>query len=191
MQEVLWLLATCVAVVPFISEMPGGSSVLGFLMGGALIGPHALGIVQNVNTVSHIAEFGVVFLMFNIGLELSLERLQSMQKYVFGLGSVQVLSCALAISVVSVYLYGMAGPASVLVGCGLALSSTAVALQVLQDRGESNNRHGRATFSALLVVGNNTIGSPPGIGGRFVSELISPESISVKGRITQEVSLPL
>merc|ERR1719486_486214 len=64
--------------------------------------------------------------MFNIGLELSLERLQSMQKYVFGLGSVQVL------------------------GCGLALSSTAVALQVLQDRGESNNRHGRATFSALL-----------------------------------------
>ena len=150
LQEVLWLLATCVAVVPFISEMPGGSSVLGFLMGGALIGPHALGIVQNVNTVSHIAEFGVVFLMFNIGLELSLERLQSMQKYVFGLGSVQVLSCALAISVVSVYLYGMAGPASVLVGCGLALSSTAVALQVLQDRGESNNRHGRATFSALL-----------------------------------------
>jgi monovalent cation:proton antiporter-2 (CPA2) family protein len=150
LQEVLWLLATCVAVVPFISEMPGGSSVLGFLMGGALIGPHALGIVQNVNTVSHIAEFGVVFLMFNIGLELSLERLQSMQKYVFGLGSVQVLSCALAISVVSVYLYGLAGPASVLVGCGLALSSTAVALQVLQDRGESNNRHGRATFSALL-----------------------------------------
>merc|ERR1719313_2642978 len=131
LQEVLWLLATCVAVVPFISEMPGGSSVLGFLLGGALIGPHALGIVRNVHTVGHIAEFGVVFLMFNIGLELSLERLQSMQKYVFGLGSVQVLSCAL-------------------VGCGLALSSTAVALQVLQDRGESNNRHGRATFSALL-----------------------------------------
>jgi len=150
LQEVLWLLATCVAVVPFISEMPGGSSVLGFLLGGALIGPHALGIVRNVHTVGHIAEFGVVFLMFNIGLELSLERLQSMQKYVFGLGSVQVLSCALAISAVSVYLYGMAGPASVLVGCGLALSSTAVALQVLQDRGESNNRHGRATFSALL-----------------------------------------
>ena len=60
--------------------------------GGALIGPHALGVIKDVEAVRHIAELGVVFLLFNIGLELSLERLQSMQKYVFGLGTSQVSS---------------------------------------------------------------------------------------------------
>ena len=61
--------------------------------GGALIGPHALGIIRDVEAVRHVAELGVVFLLFNIGLELSLERLQSMQKFVFGMGSVQVCGC--------------------------------------------------------------------------------------------------
>ena len=59
--------------------------------GGALIGPHALGIIKDVEAVRHLAELGVVFLLFNIGLELSLERLRQMQKYVFGLGSAQVM----------------------------------------------------------------------------------------------------
>ncbi len=59
--------------------------------GGALIGPHALGVIKDVDAVRHLAELGVVFLLFNIGLELSLERLRQMQKYVFGLGSAQVL----------------------------------------------------------------------------------------------------
>lgn len=58
--------------------------------GGALIGPHALGLIQDVEAVRHLAELGVVFLLFNIGLELSLERLRQMQKYVFGMGSAQV-----------------------------------------------------------------------------------------------------
>jgi len=58
--------------------------------GGALIGPHALGVIKDVDAVRHLAELGVVFLLFNIGLELSLERLRQMQKYVFGLGSAQV-----------------------------------------------------------------------------------------------------
>jgi hypothetical protein len=63
-----------------------------FQAGGALIGPHALGIIKDVEAVRHLAELGVVFLLFNIGLELSLERLRQMQKYVFGLGSAQVSS---------------------------------------------------------------------------------------------------
>lgn len=62
----------------------------GLQAGGALIGPHALGIIQDVEGVRHLAELGVVFLLFNIGLELSLERLRSMQKYVFGMGTAQV-----------------------------------------------------------------------------------------------------
>ena len=63
LKDALWVLATCVAVVPLISQLPGGSPVLGFLLGGALIGPYATGIIQHVDAVSFIAEFGVVFLM--------------------------------------------------------------------------------------------------------------------------------
>ncbi|KAK1261095.1 hypothetical protein QJS04_geneDACA001932 [Acorus gramineus] len=82
--------------------------------------------------------------------ELSVERLSSMKKYVFGLGSAQVLVTAVVIGVVAHYVSGLPGPAAIVVGNGLALSSTAVVLQVLQERGESTSRHGRATFSVLL-----------------------------------------
>ncbi|GJP68345.1 hypothetical protein CLOP_g25067 [Closterium sp. NIES-67] len=128
--DVLWLLLASVVFVPIFQKLPGGSPVLGYLTAGALIGPYALSIIKHVHGTKALAEFGVVFLMFNIGLELSLERLRSMRKYVFGLGSAQV-------------------PA-IVIGNGLALSSTAVVLQVLQERGESTSRHGRATFSVLL-----------------------------------------
>ena len=196
--ETIWLLATSVVLVPLVSKMPGGSPVLGFLVGGALIGPHAFGIIRDIEGVRHLAELGVVFLLFNIGLELSLERLRSMQKFVFGMGSAQVVATLAAIYA-AVSLWGaapggalsLAGPAAaVILGgeffffrfsgvevsrkreraarptklspflClslssnptgGLALSSTAVAMQVLQDRGESGSRHGRATFAVLLL----------------------------------------
>jgi Kef-type K+ transport system membrane component KefB len=64
--------------------------VLGYLLGGALVGPYALGIIQDVESIKHLAELGVVFLLFNIGLELSMERLASMAKMVFGMGTLQV-----------------------------------------------------------------------------------------------------
>lgn len=72
---------------------PGGSPVLGYLLGGAIIGPYALSMISDVHSIKHLAEMGVVFLLFNIGLELSLERLQSMAKFVFGMGSLQVGGC--------------------------------------------------------------------------------------------------
>ncbi|CAI7742561.1 unnamed protein product [Closterium sp. NIES-54] len=128
----------------------GSSPVLGYLAAGALIGPYALSIIKHVHGTKALAEFGVVFLMFNIGLELSLERLRSMRKYVFGLGSAQVLVSALAIGLCVLAVARVSGPAAIVIGNGLALSSTAVVLQVLQERGESTSRHGRATFSVLL-----------------------------------------
>jgi Kef-type K+ transport system membrane component KefB len=127
-----------------------GSPVLGYLAAGILIGPYGLSIIRNVHGTKAIAEFGVVFLLFNIGLELSVERLSSMKKYVFGLGSAQVLVTAAVIGLITHYVAGQAGPAAIVIGNGLALSSTAVVLQVLQERGESTSRHGRATFSVLL-----------------------------------------
>jgi hypothetical protein len=151
MSDVITLLATSVMSVPVVSKLPGGSPVLGFLIGGAIVGPSSLGLIANVETVKHIAEIGVVFLLFNIGLELSLERLQAMAKYVFGLGTAQMVATTLAAASVAMLCTGLSAPASLVVGVGLAFSSTAVAMQVLGDRGEGASRHGRAAFSVLLL----------------------------------------
>lgn len=148
--DVLWLLLASVIFVPIFQKIPGGSPVLGYLAAGILIGPYGLSIIRHVHGTKAIAEFGVVFLLFNIGLELSVERLSSMKKYVFGLGSAQVLVTAVAVGLVAHFVAGQPGPAALVIGNGLALSSTAVVLQVLQERGESTSRHGRATFSVLL-----------------------------------------
>ncbi|XP_076951966.1 K(+) efflux antiporter 2, chloroplastic-like [Bidens hawaiensis] len=148
--DVLWLLLGSVIFVPMFQKLPGGSPVLGYLTAGILIGPYGLSIIRNVHATKAIAEFGVVFLLFNIGLELSVERLSSMKKYVFGLGSAQVLVTAIVVGLIAHFVCGQPGPAAIVIGNGLALSSTAVVLQVLQERGESTSRHGRATFSVLL-----------------------------------------
>ncbi|PSS04334.1 K(+) efflux antiporter 2 like [Actinidia chinensis var. chinensis] len=148
--DMLWLLLASVIFVPMFQKIPGGSPVLGYLAAGILIGPYGLSIIRHVHGTKAIAEFGVVFLLFNIGLELSVERLNSMKKYVFGLGSAQVLVTAVVVGVVARFIAGQPGPAALVIGNGLALSSTAVVLQVLQERGESTSRHGRATFSVLL-----------------------------------------
>ncbi|KAK7274515.1 hypothetical protein RIF29_15607 [Crotalaria pallida] len=148
--DMLWLLLASVIFVPIFQKIPGGSPVLGYLAAGILIGPYGLSIIRHVHGTKAIAEFGVVFLLFNIGLELSVERLSSMKKYVFGLGSAQVLVTAVVIGLIAHYVCGQAVPAAIVIGNGLALSSTAVVLQVLQERGESTSRHGRATFSVLL-----------------------------------------
>ncbi|KAF3335267.1 K(+) efflux antiporter 2 [Carex littledalei] len=148
--DILSLLLASVIFVPIFSRIPGGSPVLGYLAAGVLIGPYGFSFIRHVHVTKEIAEFGVVFLLFNIGLELSVERLSSMKKYVFGLGTAQVLATAIAVGLISHSFCGQPGPAAVVIGSGLALSSTAVVLQVLQERGESTSRHGRATFSVLL-----------------------------------------
>ncbi|CAN0884089.1 K(+) efflux antiporter 2, chloroplastic [Linum grandiflorum] len=148
--DMLWLLLASVIFVPIFQKIPGGSPVLGYLAAGILIGPYGLSIIRHVHGTKAIAEFGVVFLLFNIGLELSVERLSSMKKYVFGLGSAQVLVTAIVAGLAAHFFAGVPGPAAIVIGNGLALSSTAVVLQVLQERGESTSRHGRATFSVLL-----------------------------------------
>lgn len=109
-------------------------------IGGALVGPHALNIISDVHAVQHLAELGVVFLLFNIGLELSLERLQSMAKYVFGMGAAQVGLTVLGVAGAALTLAGLPGPSAIILGGALAMSTTAVAIQVLEDRGEMGSR---------------------------------------------------
>ncbi|CAI0427133.1 unnamed protein product [Linum tenue] len=131
--DMLWLLLASVIFVPIFQKIPGGSPVLGYLAAGILIGPYGLSIIRHVHGTKAIAEFGVVFLLFNIGLELSVERLSSMKKYVFGLGSAQVLVTAAAVGLAAHFLAGVPVPAAIVIGNGLALSSTAVVLQAIAE----------------------------------------------------------
>ncbi|GMP43418.1 hypothetical protein CsSME_00012784 [Camellia sinensis var. sinensis] len=159
--DILCLLLASVIFVPRFQKISGGSPVLGYLTAGILIGPYGLyySIHQTVKLDSLTQLFAMTFDLlitkrkakhFVFILLLSVERLSSMKKYVFGLGSAQVLVTAVVIGLVSRFIAGQPSPAAIVIGNGLALSSTAVVLQVLQERGESTSRHERATFSVLL-----------------------------------------
>jgi CPA2 family monovalent cation:H+ antiporter-2 len=154
----LLFLGVAGVVVPLFRRLRV-NPVLGFLVAGMVIGPHVLGRLDAFSpikapflsgeSIAPIAEFGVVFLMFNIGLELSLERLLLMRRFVFGLGALQVSVCGAALFLVA-KLLGLSTPASVVLGLALALSSTAVTVPVLAEKKRLNVTSGRAIFSVLL-----------------------------------------
>ncbi len=123
--------------------------VLGYLLVGALIGPHAFNLVEGFSGAQHLAEFGVVFLMFSIGLEFSLAKLYAMKRIVFGLGFLQVLVTLLAVTGI-VTGFGLSWQAGVALGGALAMSSTAVLTKLLTERLELDARHGREVMGVLL-----------------------------------------
>jgi len=152
----LVLLAAAVAgVVLFrLLNLP---PMLGYLVVGIAIGPHALGLVPESREARYLAEFGVVFLMFSIGLEFSLARLRSMRRIVFGLGGAQVLltlaAATLAGLVAGRYLpaeLGLSVPAAFALGGALAMSSTAIVMKLLAERLELETEHGRRIVGVLL-----------------------------------------
>ncbi len=146
--EILAYLAAAVIAVP-LSRRLGFGSVLGYLAAGIAIGPWALGLVDDVDHVLHVAEFGVVLLLFIIGLELQPSRLWALRRAVFGTGGAQVLVSGAALWAVAMAFGLTAGPALV-VGLTLALSSTAFVLQLLAERRQLTTRHGRTAFAILL-----------------------------------------
>jgi len=123
--------------------------VLGYLLVGALIGPHAFNLVEGFAGAQHLAEFGVVFLMFSIGLEFSLAKLYAMKRIVFGLGFLQVLVTLLAVTGIATG-FGLSWQAGVALGGALAMSSTAVLTKLLTERLELAARHGREVMGVLL-----------------------------------------
>lgn len=123
--------------------------ILGYLLVGTLVGPHALNLVRGVADVQHLAEFGIVFLMFSIGLEFSLPKLFAMKRIVFGLGAVQVVVTLLAVAGI-VILTGLSWQAGVALGGALAMSSTALLTKLLSDRLELDAPHGREVIGVLL-----------------------------------------
>ncbi len=144
---VLLLLATVLAV-PLAKRWRLGA-VLGYLGAGALIGPSGLRLIGNTEQISQISELGVVLMLFVIGMELSPQRLWVMRRSVFGSGSLQVVATAVLVGGVALA-FGLDWKSALVVGLGLALSSTAIDLQLLAERKELNSAHGRLAFAILL-----------------------------------------
>jgi len=125
------------------------SSILGYLAAGVVIGPWGLRIIPDAEAVMHIAEFGVVLLLFVIGLELQPSRLRAMRKAVFGLGLAQVLLTTTVFMLIALA-FGLPIGAAIVTAFALSLSSTPLVLQLLAERQQLNTHHGRSSFAILL-----------------------------------------
>jgi monovalent cation:H+ antiporter-2, CPA2 family len=162
LREPMVVLTAAAVVVPLLHRFRI-SPVLGFILCGVLLGPSVLGAasealpwlavatIQDRTSVAVVAEFGILFLLFAIGLELSFERLNMMRRVVFGLGVTQMALSGLAIALVCWLVLGMTGTASAVMGLALALSSTAVVMQTLAERKRMGSAEGRAAFGVLLA----------------------------------------
>ncbi len=125
------------------------NSIVGYLIAGLLIGPHALAFITDVATIEILGEFGVVFLLFTIGLKIPMRRFQVLRRYVFGLGLMQVVVTISVVSLIA-YFFSYAPASALLIGSALALSSTAVGLQLLSEQGDLAQKYGRVSFAVLL-----------------------------------------
>jgi glutathione-regulated potassium-efflux system ancillary protein KefC len=141
-------LSAAVVAVP-LSQALGLGSIIGYLAAGMAIGPWGLGLVTNVEDILHFAEFGVVLMLFLVGLELEPKRLWSLRRPIFGWGTAQVLGCTVALFAVGL-MAGYSWRIALVAGMGLALSSTAIALQVMNQRNLMPTGSGQAGFSILL-----------------------------------------
>jgi glutathione-regulated potassium-efflux system ancillary protein KefC len=169
-------LSAAVIAVP-LSKALGLGAIIGYLAAGIAIGPWGLGLVTNVEDILHFAEFGVVLMLFLVGLELEPKRLWSLRRPIFGWGSAQVLTSVAALFV-GFYVLGRWAPGPLggwrtplVAAFGLALSSTAIALQVMGERNMLPTPGGQAGFSILLfqdVAAIPILGLLPLLGGQFI-----------------------
>lgn len=189
----LLLLAT--ALITPLCKMMGTSPILGFLASGMLLGPNGFALIKDIHTTEILAELGIVFFLFEMGIELSIERLLSMKRDVFGLGLSQFLCSALAIAGVGGVL-GLPANALVVLGGGLALSSSAFVLQLLKDKSQLASRFGKASFGVLLfqdlavvpllvvtpILAGGGSGLAAALGSAVLKAGIALGSIAVAGR---------
>lgn len=150
-----WLLNTLIFLAAAVLAVPiaralGLSSIIGYLVAGIVIGPFGLRLVSDTQDILHFAEFGVVLMLFLVGLELEPRRLWSLRRPIFGWGSLQLLGCSAVIALAAM-LCGITWQIALVAGLGLALSSTAVALQVMGERNILPTPSGQAGFAILLL----------------------------------------
>ena len=150
LRDILILLFASVAIVIIFKQL-GLSPALGYLVAGAAIGPFGFGVLTTTETTGSIAELGIVFMLFSIGLELTFGRLLAMKKYVLGFGGLQIITTSIAISLLCHKFVGLDLKSSIIIGCALAMSSTAIVMQVIAENAEQSTRVGRLSFSVLLM----------------------------------------
>jgi len=197
-KELLLFLTTAAVVVPIFSRLRL-SPIFGFLAAGVLLGPFGLGAlardipalslvsITDVEEIAHLAEFGVAFLLFMIGLELSWERLLRLRKLVFGLGALQLIVSSIVLALIAVLL-GQTPAAAAVLGGALAMSSTAIILPSLAERKRLNSTAGRAAFSILLLQDLAVapllfmvaaLGAREGIGSAGIVAALAPAILAV------------
>lgn len=148
LQSGVVFLSAAVIAVP-LAQRFGLGSVLGYLLAGIVIGPWGLGLISDVNSVMHFSELGVVLLLFLIGLELNPKKLWQMRIPILGLGGAQVVVTTLIISAIASW-FGISWQNSLVIGMGLALSSTAIAIRVIEEQGLASTETGQSGFAVLL-----------------------------------------
>lgn len=148
LNEFLVLLVVSIINV-VLSKRLNLSPVLGYLCLGAMLGAYS--IVGDNSYIQHISEFGVVFLLFVIGLELSFDRLMQMRRHVFGFGGLQIIITTAILAYLLMAVKGLAIEAAIVIGCALSLSSTAVVMQVLSESKRQSSQVGRLSLSVLLM----------------------------------------
>ncbi|WP_264336465.1 MULTISPECIES: monovalent cation:proton antiporter-2 (CPA2) family protein [unclassified Wolbachia] len=194
--DIIILLSAAVFIVIAFWKM-NISPVLGYFVAGALIGSHGFNLIHSVEVMDNFAEFGVVFLLFIIGLELTFERLIAMRRHVFGFGSLQVIVTMIAIWCIALA-FGVNTNMAAVIGGGLALSSTAIVLQVLQEKGSQASQVGRLSIAVLLMqdfavvplivlvpllTGNSEHSLISSLAGSLVQAAIALVLIFVTGRL--------
>jgi len=142
-------LAAAIVAVP-IAKRLGLGSVLGYLLAGILIGPYILALVGDQTDVMHFAEFGVVLMLFLVGLELQPSRLWKLKKTIIGLGGLQVILTTLLVWAVAYYVFALVWQTALALGLMMAMSSTAIVLQTLTEKGWIKQEAGQNAFSVLL-----------------------------------------
>lgn len=148
LSEFLVFVGASVVLVPFFQKL-GFGSVLGYLIAGLVVGPFGLKLIHETQSVNHISEFGVIFLLFMIGLEIQPRKLWSMKRHLVYLGGLQITLCSIIFYFLGLG-FGLNSFAAAVVGFALSLSSTAFAIQTLTEKNVFNTEYGRSSFSILL-----------------------------------------
>lgn len=147
--QALFFIASAVILVPIFHKL-GLGSILGYLVAGIIVGPYGLSLIHETEMLKHFAELGVILLLFIIGLEIQPTKLWSMRRGLFGLGNLQIFLCSLIFMAIAKY-FGVSTIPAAVIGFGLSLSSTAFALQTLEDKSQLGTEYGQSSFSVLLM----------------------------------------
>lgn len=148
--EIIYILLAGVILVPICQAIKLGA-VPGFLIAGIVIGPYGLGLIDDVENITHISEFGVVLLLFLIGMEMKPAFLWRIRALVFGLGSLQIIISASVLTLFGIFAFNLEWRAALIIGAALALSSTAFVLQLLTQKKALNSEFGKASVGILLM----------------------------------------